>query len=419
MREFGVYSEVGRLRKVIVHRPDLSLRRLTPSNHEELLFDDLLWVEKAMHEHDSFVNLLRDEGVRVYYLQGLLAEAMSSEKARHTMIGRVINAMTVGISAVSQLQACLLDMDPATLARHLIGGLTKAETGCLDSDLMARRSLTSAASGPDSFILPPLPNTLYTRDSSSWIYGGLTLNPMFWPVRRLEAINLAAIYRFCPMFRDAQFNVWYPRRDVKGKFERVEAERASMEGGDVMPVGNGTVIIGMSERTTSRMIELVANELFSRGAAERVIVGQMNRNRAHMHLDTVFSMLDADTVTIYPRVVEKMRTFSIRPGEGEAVFEITREKSFLSAVADALDVKSLEVIPTGGDEYAAAREQWDDGNNVLALKPGVVVAYDRNTSTNRNFRNAGIEVLEIDGSELSRGRGGSHCMTCPLARDAI
>jgi len=419
MSRFGVYSEVGRLRKVMVHRPGLSLCRLTPSNHEKFLFDDLLWVERAVQEHDAFVGMLRDEGVRVYYLEELLEEALSSGEARRTVVERVINTMTVGVSAVPQLQECLQDMDPAILARHLIGGLTKAESGCLEGDRMSKHSLTLAASGPDSFILPPLPNTLYTRDSSSWIFGGFTINPMFWPPRRMEAINLAAVYRFSPLFSDARSFVWYPRRDVDGRFELVESERASMEGGDIMPLANGTVIMAMSERTSSRMIEIVARELFSGGAAERIIVAQMTENRAHMHLDTVFSMIDVDMATVYPPVVEDIRTYSIVPGEDDTGFAVSREKDFLSTVAGVLGIDRLGVIPTGGDEYEAAREQWDDGNNLLAISPGKVVAYNRNRSTNRNLRRAGIEVLEIEGSELSRGRGGSHCMTCPLARDAV
>ena len=185
-----------------------------------------------------------------------------------------------------------------------------------------------------------------------------------------------------------------------------------------MPVGNGTVLIGMGERTQARMIEQVARVIFAKKAAERIIVAQMNRDRAHIHLDTVFTMLDKDTVTVFPNVVNDMQAYRIMPGDERSLFTVTREKSFISAVADALEVDRLEVIPTGGDKYEAEREQWDDGNNVVALRPGVVIAYNRNTCTNRNFREAGIEVLEFEGSELGRGHGGGHCMTCPLLRDA-
>ena len=193
--------------------------------------------------------------------------------------------------------------------------------------------------------------------------------------------------------------------------------RASLEGGDVMPIGNGAVLIGMSERSTARMIEEIAKALFEKGAADRVIACVMSKDRAHMHLDTVFTMLDRDVVTMFPKVVNEIRAISLRPGaEG---FHVTEEKSFLSAVADALGVKQLKVVETGGDRYQREREQWDDGNNVVALEPGVVVAYERNTYTISKMRQAGIEVITIEGFELGKGRGGGHCMTCPLQRDAV
>ena len=211
MNEYGVFSEVGRLRKVLVHRPDLSLRRLTPGNHNDFLFDDILWVDRAMEEHDAFVRIMKDEGVKVYYLQELLAESLASdEETRQWLLSRVVNERTVGISAVDAVRICLMDMGPVDLAKHLIGGLTVGELECIYMEGLSRFSLTAAAAGSDAFVLPPLPNTLFTRDSSCWIYHGVSLNPMFWPVRRPEVMNVATIYQGHPMFRDVQPEFWYP-----------------------------------------------------------------------------------------------------------------------------------------------------------------------------------------------------------------
>ncbi len=420
MTKFGVYSEAGKLRKVLVHQPDLSLRRLTPSNHASFLFDEVLWVDRALQEHNAFVRIMRDEGVNVYYLQDLLTGTLSSgDNIRQQIVEGVSAGMSVGISARDAVKTCMMDMDAADLARHLIGGLTVSELECVSRKGLARFSLTAAVAGKDAFILPPLPNTLFTRDSSSWIYKGVSINPMYWPARRPEAFNVAAIYNHHPDFRKADFRFWFPPMGNENRSGTMDNIHSSLEGGDVMPIGNRTVLIGMSERTQSQMIEYLAHLLFNENVVDRIIVARMSRDRAHMHLDTVFTMLDVDKVTVFPDVVNTMEAYSIRPGDGQTMFTVTKEESFLTSVADALEVDHLEVIPTGGDTYEAAREQWDDGNNIVALRPGVVIATDRNTFTNRNFRKAGIEVLEFGGSELSRGRGGGHCMTCPLLRDPL
>ena len=397
---FGVDSEVGTLRSVILHRPGAELKRLTPRNNDALLFDGLPWVARAQGEHDAFAALLRSRGVEVLLLSDLLIEALASGAARMQGIAAAVDGRRLGMPLAQELSAHLRSLQPAELAYVLMAGMTFTE---LPFDAEADTSLVRRMHFHDDFVIEPLPNLMFTRDSSFWIGPRFAITSLALPARVRETSLIDLIYAHHPRFR--------------GVRRAYESQAAPVEGGDVLLLAPGVLAVGVGERTTAAGAEALARSLFDDGLVHTVLAVPIAQERATMHLDTVCTMVDVDAVVMYPAVRHTLSAFTMTRKLGGV--RILDEQPFLAAAAAAMGIERLRVIDTGLDPVTAEREQWDDGNNTLALAPGVVVAYERNTETNARLTDAGIEVLPIAAAELGTGRGGPRCMSCPTARDPL
>jgi arginine deiminase len=391
----GADSEVGRLRTVMLHRPGAELGRLTPRNNDQLLFDGIPWLGRAQDEHDAFAQALRDHDVEVLYLTDLLTQTLEVEAARAEIIASTLTGLYVGPSLQSWIEGRLTDADPAQLAEVLMAGLRNDEVrvdGSVANHLMQ----------PEDFLINPLPNLLFTRDSSVWLRDRVAVTSLAMPARVRETQLTGLIYRHHPRFAGTHV-VHGPHLE-------------HLEGGDVLELAPGVIAVGVGERTTPAGLERFARQVLSQDLAHTVLAVPIAQERATMHLDTIVTMVDVDTVVIYPNMADALRAVPLT-WSSSGGFVLGAETTFFEAAATAMGIETLHQIDTGLDPVTAEREQWDDGNNTLAIDARLAVAYERNEQTNARLEEHGIEVITISGDQLGSGRGGPRCMSCPIDRD--
>jgi arginine deiminase len=391
-----VDSEVGPLRAVLLHRPGAELKRLTPRNNDQLLFDSIPWVDRAQEEHDAFAEALVGRNVEVMLLADALVTALTDERAHAAAADTAVDRKRVGHELADALGSHLSTLSSAALADVLTAGMTFEELPDAEGASLVRRM-----HHPHDFVVDPLPNLLFTRDSSVWIGDRVAIASLALPARNRETALLDLIYAYHPRFRAAG--------------RAYGAHSAPVEGGDVLLLAPGVLAIGVGERTTPAGAESLARSVFADGLAHTVLAVPIAQDRATMHLDTVCTMVDVDAVVMYPKLADALVAYPVTDtADGEPL--VGPAEPFLTAAAKAMGIDILRIIDTGLDPVTAEREQWDDGNNTLAIAPRLCVAYERNVETNLQLERAGIEVIRIPGSELGSGRGGPRCMSCPIAR---